>query len=157
MTVITEGDGMITETVVAEVAGENRLVVRVRELRGTRSLSDVAARVGMRQDDLGRIERGETSSIHYETLLKLCTEFRVGPEEIFAITPVVKSDPSPLEQILAAIDAGVVQSHTVPKSKSPRFTSDEEHIDLLELSSFADLEEPTTPRLRTRPLSASTK
>lgn len=147
---------MSTDTVVAEVAGENYLVVRVRELRGTRTLSDVAARVGMRQDDLGRLERGETSSIHYDTLLKLCREFGVGPEEIFEITPVTKSDPSPLDQILAAIEVGVAQSHSVPTSRSRRVLHEEE-LDLAEVAAFADLEEPATARLRTRPLSASAK
>ncbi|HUW87423.1 MAG TPA: helix-turn-helix transcriptional regulator [Candidatus Paceibacterota bacterium] len=148
---------MGTETVVAEVAGENCLVVRVRELRGARTLSEVAARVGMRQDDLGRIERGETSSIRYETLLKLCTEFKVGPDEIFKVEPVTKSTPTPLERVLAAIEAGTVRTHKVPTSRGSHVLRQEESLDMTDSVNFADLEEPATTRRRIRPLSARVK
>ena len=148
---------MSTETVVAEVAGENCLVVRVRELRGARTLSEVAARVGMRQDDLGRIERGETSSIRYDTLLKLCTEFKVGPNEIFTVEPLTKSTPTPLERVLAAIEAGTVRTHRIPTSRGSHVLRQEESFDLADAFNFVDLEEPVTPRRRVRPLSARVK
>ena len=148
---------MGTDTVVAEVAGGNCLVVRVRELRAGRTLSEVAARVGMRQDDLGRIERGETTSIRYDTLLKLCTEFKVGADEIFKVEPVVKSTITPLKRVLAALEAGSVRTHQVPSRQGFRVLRHEETVDLSEATSFAGLEEPITPRRRVRPLSARVK
>lgn len=143
---------MKTESVVAEVSGE-RLVIRAKQLRGDRTLSEIAERMGMRQDDLGRIERGETKSIQYETLLKLCTVFEVTPSQLFAVESSLPANP--LERVLAGIEAGTIQTHTVgPRVRKLRPL--EPKLDLDAASEFSDFEEPIAPRRRKRqPISAS--
>jgi DNA-binding Xre family transcriptional regulator len=85
------------ETVVAEVAGE-RLAIRAKELRGERTLIEVATHIGIRQDDLGRIECGETQSIRFETFLKLCAFFKVSAGELFKVESIVHHKANSLER-----------------------------------------------------------
>jgi DNA-binding Xre family transcriptional regulator len=100
--------------VVAERDGA-RMIVRARELRGEASLTEIAQRVGIRQDELGKIERGETSGIRFDTLLKLCHAFDVTPAELFAVEATHPAVPaSPLAGVLAAVAAGTVRLHTPP-------------------------------------------
>jgi DNA-binding Xre family transcriptional regulator len=61
------------------------LRIRLRELRGSRSLTEVADLVGIRGDELGRIERGQTSQIRFTTLLRLCTALGVSPDTLFEV------------------------------------------------------------------------
>jgi len=140
---------METEKVVAAVANE-RLVIRARELRGDRTLSEIAARAGIRQDDLGRIERGETQGIRYETLLKLCTALKVTPHELFKVESTVTRRGNPLDRVLAGIKAGTVQTHGIaPKVRKLQPlgpTTDSE----FSAAEFSEVEEPTVPRRRTR-------
>lgn len=136
------------ERVVAEIAGES-LRIRAKELRGERTLSEIAARIGMRQDDLGRIERGETQSIRYETLLKLCTVFNVTPNEIFEVTSFVPRTSSPLERILSGIEAGNIRTHKVgPRERKIRPKEPVTELDAV--AEFSDIEEPFQSRKRTR-------
>lgn len=145
---------MKTDSVVAEVSGE-RLVIRAKQLRGDRTLSEIAERMGMRQDDLGRIERGETKSIQYETLLKLCTVFEVTPSQLFAVESSLPRRANPLERVLTGIEAGTIQTHKVgPRARKLRPV--EPKLDLDTAAEFSDFEEPITPRRRKRlPSSAS--
>ena len=137
---------METENVVAEVAGE-QLVIRAKQLRGNRTLSEIAARMGMRQDDLGKIERGETKSIQYETLLKLCAVFEVTPSQLFTVESSLPRKANPLERVLAGIEAGTIQTHKVgPRARKLRPA--ELKIDLGAASEFSDFEEPAEPRRR---------
>lgn len=146
---------MKTDNVVAEVSGE-RLVIRARQLRGNRTLSEIAGRIGMRQDDLGRIERGETKSIQYETLLKLCSVFDVTPSQLFAVEFSPPQKASPLERVLAGIEAGSIQTHNVgPRTR--RLRPAEPILDLEAAKEFPDFEEPITPRRRKRVPSSTSK
>ena len=146
---------MMTDNVVAEVFGE-RLVIRAKQLRGDRTLSEIAERIGMRQDDLGRIERGETLSIRYETLLKLCTVFKVSPNELFRVEPLESQKPNPLERVLAGIEVGTYATHKVgPRVKKLRPV--ESIMDLDTAAEFSDFEEPIAPRRRKRVPSNASK
>jgi len=102
--------------VVAERNGA-RLTLRARELRGDRTLVEAAELVGIRQDELSRIERGETSSMRFETLLRLCEAYGVPPGELLA----VEKEPSvmsPLERVLEAVAAGTAVPHQPPRTRS---------------------------------------
>lgn len=141
--------------VVAEVAGEC-LIVRAQELRGERTLSDIAARIGIRQDDLSRIERGETQSIRFETLLKLCSVYEVGLSELFAVESVAPRRESPLARVLAGVEAGTVQTHQPAKGRR-KLRSEDLTMDLAEAAELSDFEEPEQPRRRTRVPAAATR
>lgn len=145
---------METDAVVAEVAGEC-LVIRAKQLRGNRTLSEIAARMGMRQDDLGRIERGETKSIQYETLLKLCAVFEVTPSQLFTVESSLPRKTNPLERVLAGIEAGTIQTHKVgPRVRKLRPV---ELMDLGTATEFSDFEEPIQPRRRRQVPPSTTK
>lgn len=106
-----DGQGCLVGFVVAERDG-SRLVLRARELRGEASLTEVAYRAGTRQDELGKIERGETEAIRFATLLRLCRAFGVTPGELFELDePQEAADTTPFGQVLAAIRAGAVTTH----------------------------------------------
>lgn len=143
------------ERAVAEVAGE-RLVIRARELRGDRTLSEIAARMGMRQDELGKIERGETHSIRFETLLKLCSVYEVGLSELFAVESVAQRRVSPLARVLAGVEAGKIQTQHPPKGRQ-KLQAEDLTMDLAEAVELSDFEEPLQPRRRTRVPVAATK
>lgn len=146
---------MKTDSVVAEVAGE-QLVIRAKQLRGNRTLTEIAARMGMRQDDLGRIERGETKSIQYETLLKLCAVFEVTPSQLFTVESSRPRRANPLERVLAGIEAGTIQTHKVgPRVRKLRPV--EPKMDLDAAVEFSDFEEPIAPRRRKRVPSSASK
>lgn len=146
---------MKTDNIAAEVSGK-RLVIRARQLRGNRTLSEIAERMGMRQDDLGRIERGETKSIQYETLLKLCTVFDVTPSQLFEVDSSAPRKNNPLERVLAGIGAGSIQTHKVgPRTR--RLRAAEPILDQDAAKEFSHYEEPITPRRRKRVPSSASK
>jgi len=143
------------ERIVAEVAGEC-LVIRARELRGDRTLSDIAVRMGMRQDELGKIERGETQSIRFETLLKLCSVYEVGLSELFAVESISLRRETPLTRVLAGIEAGTVQTHQPARGRR-KLRSEDLTMNLAEATELSDFEEPLQPRRRTRVPAAATR
>lgn len=134
--------------VVAQNA-EDRLVIRLKDLRGARTLSEVAKEIGMRQDDLGKIERGETQGIRYETILKLCGFFHVTLDELFTVEPAQIRRNSPLERALEKIDAGALHTHEVGE-RVRKLRPVEARIDVKAAAEFVDFEEPHEPRSRTR-------
>lgn len=144
------------ERVVAEVSGE-RLVIRARELRGNRTLSEIAVRIGMRQDELGKIERGETQGIRFETLLKLCSVYEVGLSELFAVEFISSRKESPLQRVLASIEAGSLETHQPPAKVRRKPQVEDLMMDLAEVTELPDFEESSQPRRRTRVPSAATK
>lgn len=146
---------MKTESVVAEVSGE-RLIIRVKQLRGDRTLSDIAQQIGMRQDDLGRIERGETKSMQYETLLKLCTVFDVTPSQLFAVESAIPQKTNPLERVLAGIEEGAIHTHRVGQGNR-KLRPTEPKLDLEAAADFPDFEMPTTSRRRKRMPTSTSK
>jgi len=134
------------------------MIVRARELRGEASLTEVAQRVGIRQDELGKIERGETSAIRFDTMLRLCHAFAVTPAELFVVEATdPAASPSPLAGVLAAVAAGTVQLHTPPLLRR-RVPAADVTMDLGEAETMLAGREdmPTTRRRSTVPASAPT-
>jgi DNA-binding Xre family transcriptional regulator len=128
------------ENVVAERDGA-RLTLRCRELRGTRTLSEMADIVGVRQDELGKIERGETSGMRFDTMLRLCAAYGVSPGELLTID-YDDSRPSVLEDMLAAVVKGNRKTHTPPR-KRRRLRDEDLFMNLEEASTILDHELPT--------------
>lgn len=113
--------------VVAERNGA-RLTLRARELRGERSLGEAAALVGIRQDELSRIERGETSAMRFDTLLRLCEAYHVRPGELLDVEQD-STQMSPLDRVLAAVSVGTATTHR-PPTRRRRLTDDDLTVDL---------------------------
>jgi hypothetical protein len=128
------------EHVVAQRDGV-RLLLRCRELRGTRTLSEMANIVGVRQDELGKIERGETSSIRFDTLLRLCAAYQVSPGELLTIDHV-DAKPTVLEEMLTAVLQGAAATHAVP-SKRSRLRDEDVLMNLDDAATLVEREEPT--------------
>lgn len=130
-----------------------RLHVRLREVRGERSLTELAEVVGMRQDELGRIERGETTSIRFTTLLKLSRALHVDVNDMFTVE-VTEAEPTRpatlLEMLEAAIAAGDLT--TVRPGRRSRNGHPYDGVQNLdEAEAFmAAVSEPTQPRGRVR-------
>lgn len=89
---------------VAEADGA-ALVLRLRELRGARSLDEAAEAVGIRPDELSKIERGKTTKIAWGTLLGLLTTYRCSAGELFEVRETVPARNSALGLAMAAVRA----------------------------------------------------
>ncbi len=83
------------------------LQLRARELRGSLSLAAAAARIGIRPDELGRIERGGTKQIRWATLLGMAEAYDVEVGELLVTTPHAPTQPA-YAGILAALRAGKI-------------------------------------------------
>ena len=134
--------------VVAERGGA-RLLLRARELRGDASLTQVAELAGIRQDDLGKIERGETHSIRFETLLRLCGAYGVTPGELFELEQPGPEHSTPLAQVLSAVRAGTVTPHQ-PATSRRRLRDQDVLQDLEEAGLVLAREKPQAARARRR-------
>jgi DNA-binding Xre family transcriptional regulator len=89
------------------VAQGDRVQLRwhARELRGTRTLAEAARLVGLNRDELGRIERGETRQIRFDTLVKLVEGYRCTLADLIEVVPA--TGPAPLYAgAVAAFAAG---------------------------------------------------
>ena len=128
------------EHVVAQRDGV-RLMLRCRELRGSRTLSEMAEIVGVRQDELGKIERGETSGMRFDTLLRLCAAYNVSPGELLTIDHI-DSTPSVLEEMLTAVLQGMAATHTPPRKRS-RLYDEDVLMNLDDAPALLEREEPT--------------
>ena len=136
--------------VVAE-SGPCKLAVRARELRGDRSLTEVAKLVGIRHDELGKIERGETSAIRFDTLLRLCAAFQVDVGDLLTIEPAQVQAPTLLDEVLAGVRRGdvAVEAPVGRGTRTPRGA--DPYQDLAEAqAALAAISEPATPRGRRR-------
>lgn len=89
---------------VAETDGA-ALVLRLRELRGSRSLDEAADAVGIRPDELSKIERGKTTKIAWGTLLGLLTAYRCSAGELFEVRETAPTRNSALSMAMAAVRA----------------------------------------------------
>jgi DNA-binding Xre family transcriptional regulator len=135
--------------VVAEREGA-RLVLRARELRGAATLSEIALRAGIRQDELGKIERGETRAVRWDTLLRLCRAYRVTPAELLELTePAPDGADSPLAQVLTAVAAGREVGHEPPRVRR-RLTDADVLMDLEQAGEMTGRELPPARRRRRR-------
>jgi len=95
------------------------LLLRARELRGELSLAAAAKRIGIRPDELGKIERGETRQVRWETLLGMAEAYEVEVGDLL-VTAQAESEIEPAYAgILAALRSGSM-ARVIP----PRFVGD---------------------------------
>jgi DNA-binding Xre family transcriptional regulator len=95
------------------------LLLRARELRGELSLAAAARRIGIRPDELGRIERGETRQVRWETLLGMAEAYEVEVGDLL-VTAQAESETEPVYAgLLAAMRSGSI-ARVIP----PRFVGD---------------------------------
>ncbi len=95
------------------------LLLRARELRGELSLAAAARRIGIRPDELGRIERGETRQVRWETLLGMAQAYDVEVGDLL-VTARAESETEPVYAgLLAAMRSGNM-ARVIP----PRFAGD---------------------------------
>ena len=93
------------------------LIVHLRALRGDRSLKDAAAAIGIRADELSKIEQGKTRQIRWDTILRIALAYQCGINDIFTVEaedqyPTADQPVGPREAMLAALRAGA--GHPVP-------------------------------------------
>ena len=91
--------------------GDQHLRIRLSEIRGSRTLREFAEEVGIRADEISRIERGETHQVRWETLLKIFIAGRVNIGDLFEMdtTPPQQGEPS-WAAPLRALRAGTVKA-----------------------------------------------
>ena len=93
------------------------LKVHLRSLRGERSLKSAAAAIGIRPDELSKIEQGKTRQIRWDTILRIALAYQCGIDEILTIeaeghSPGPAQAGGPRETMLAALRTGA--GHPVP-------------------------------------------
>ena len=109
------------------------LIVRARELRGSRSLKEMAAAIGIRPDELSRIERGETTQIRFGTILRMLKAYHCSADELLVVEDKPRTEP---------LYSGVMQALKDGRLKPgvpARFGSDVDQT----LARFEELEAPT--------------
>ncbi len=127
--------GSIERSGAATVAARpgRTLVLRARALRGSLSLAVAARRIGIRPDELGRIERGHTKQVRWETLLGMAEAYDVEVGELLVTTSRAPTQPA-YAAVLAALRAG-----TISPAPPRRFIGDPDLV----LAERADLEAPS--------------
>jgi DNA-binding Xre family transcriptional regulator len=138
--------------VVAE-EGEFTLFVRARELRGARSLKDMAAAIGIRPDELSRIERGVTRQIRFGTLLAMLRAFHCSADELLVVEDKPRTAPLYSGVIQALKDGrltpGVPARHSDDVDRTIALFEEIETPDEGEIELFA--EEPAKPEVTRGP------
>ncbi len=135
--------------VLAEI-GNVRLRWHARDLRGGRSLREAAELVGMNRDELGRIERGETKQIQFQTLAKFLAAYRCTLDDLFEVEVAEEPSPAPLYAgAIAALAASTLPA-SVPGRRSVRRDSTADMVAESDESSFADSSLPQTGQRRRR-------
>ncbi len=112
------------------------LLLRARELRGPLSLVAAAVRIGIRPDELGKIERGETKQVRWETLLGMADAYNVEVGELLVATPPPQDDAG-YAGVLYAIRSGRLAASMPPR----RFAHDPDAL-LTERERDADAPSP---------------
>lgn len=96
-----------------------------RELRGERTIAEMAREIGMNRDELARIERGETVQIRFETLAKLMSGFGCGLNDLLEAVPITpREESAPWLAPLSALKDGRVLPG-VPGRRDPDDALDE--------------------------------
>jgi transcriptional regulator with XRE-family HTH domain len=95
------------------------LLRRARELRGELSLAAAAKRIGIRPDELGKIERGETRQVRWETLLGMAEAYEVEVGDLL-VTAQAESETEPIYAGLLA----AMRSRSMARVIPPRFVGD---------------------------------
>lgn len=137
--------------VLAEI-GNVRLRWHARDLRGSRSLREAAELVGMNRDELGRIERGETKQIQFQTLAKFLAAYRCTLDDLFEVEVAEGPSSAPLYAgAVAALAAGTL-SAAVPGRRCVRRDSPADMVAESDESSFAGSSTQTGERRRRSPV-----
>lgn len=138
------------EPIVAEVAGV-RLRWHARKLRGDRSLVDAAALVGLNRDELGRIERGETTQIRFRTLAKLLAGYNCTLTDLVEVELTDDTRPAPLYAgVVAALHDGLILGSAPQRRAVRRDTSNDVLAPGEELTYVCA--DPSPPRRRRSPV-----
>jgi transcriptional regulator with XRE-family HTH domain len=96
--------------------GKHQLVLHLRQLRGRRSLRALAEELSIRADELGRIERGETTQIRWSTLLRIATAAGGHLEGVVRVVPAAgHNEPQPWSAALEAVVDGRVPMGLPPR------------------------------------------
>ena len=83
---------------------ESTLNIKLAALRKERTLSEAAAMVGIRADELSRIESGKTKQIRWETMLRILLAYDCEIEDLIEIKVVAPiQEPTPREVYLTAM------------------------------------------------------
>lgn len=90
------------------------LLLRARDLRGSLSLAAAARRIGIRPDELGKIERGETKQVRWETLLGMADAYDVEVGELLVAMPPFRVDAA-YAGILDALRSGRLVATVPPR------------------------------------------
>ncbi len=119
-------------------------MLRAREIRGALSLTAAAKRIGIRPDELGRIERGETRQVRWETLLGMAQAYGVEVGDLLVTAAVESPSPPAYAGVLAALRSGALQP-VIPH----RFAGDPDvvqaergEVDTVRAGATADFTEP---------------
>lgn len=99
------------------------LILRAREIRGALSLTAAAKRIGIRPDELSRIERGETRQVRWETLLGMAQAYGVEVGDLLVTTAAESQSPPAYAGVLAALRSGTIQP-VIPR----RFAGDPDAV-----------------------------
>lgn len=88
------------------------------------ALREAAELVGMNRDELGRIERGETKQIHFQTLAKFLAAYRCDIDDLFEVATTPANGPIPLYTgVVAALTAGTLPAAGTPRRSVRRRTT----------------------------------
>lgn len=128
--------------VLADVDGM-QLRWHLRGLRGHRTLTDVAREVGIRSDELGRIERGETTQIRFSTLLRILKGYRCDIADLLEVEDATGAAQPRYGAALRAYRAGKL-SHPGRRAEIRSLGRDEQDLD----EAAAVAEEPVVRRQR---------
>jgi DNA-binding Xre family transcriptional regulator len=134
------------DPVVAEVGGV-RLVWHARALRGERSLTEAAKLVRLNRDELSRIEKGETTQIRFETVVKLIAGYQCQLTDLLHVEVEPTDTPKPLyEGALEALRAGALLPTS--RRRTVRRASSLDVVDEGDARRFASAPEVQSPRRR---------
>jgi len=128
------------------------LLLRARELRGDLSLAAAARRIGIRADELGRIERGETRQVRWDTLLGIAAAYDVEVADLLVTTNDPEVQPA-YAGVLAAIRAGQISGATPKRFRGDpdRALAERESITVLPADAAAAFVEPVNAGVRRGP------
>ena len=153
----TEGPEMPVETraagqtVLASREGRT-LLLRARELRGDLSLAAAARRIGIRADELGKIERGETRQVRWETLLGIASAYDVEVADLLVTTSEPEIQPA-YAGVLTAIRAGQISGATPKRFRGDpdRALAERQTIAIPPVDAAAAFVEPVSTGVRRGP------
>lgn len=128
--------------VLADVDGV-QLRLHLRDLRGRRTLTEVAREVGIRSDELGRIERGETTQIRFTTLLRILKGYHGDVGDLLKVEDAAEKPQPRYGSALRAYQDGKL-SHPGRRAEVRGLVADEQDLD--EAGTFT--EEPVARRRR---------